>query len=65
MLGLLQELNAQNITIVLVTHEHDIAACAKRVVSMRDGKVQSDTVSTERIIAREALAALPPLEDHA
>ncbi len=63
-LGLLQELNAKNITIVLVTHEHDIAACAKRVVSMRDGRVQSDTVSSERIIAREALAALPPLEDH-
>ena len=64
-LGLLQELNAKNITIVLVTHEHDIAACAKRVVSMRDGRVQSDTVSSERIIAREALAAMPPLEDHA
>src|SRR3954471_145221 len=43
-LGLLQTLNRQSgITIVLVTHEPDIAACAGRVINMRDGRVRSDT----------------------
>jgi putative ABC transport system ATP-binding protein len=41
-LALLQELNdKQGITICLVTHEPDIAACAKRVITMRDGRVAS------------------------
>ncbi|MFO0549252.1 MAG: ABC transporter ATP-binding protein [Polyangiaceae bacterium] len=61
-LDLLQRLNDQGITIVLVTHEHDIASCARRVVRMRDGRVQSDTVATDRLRAGEALAALPPPE---
>ncbi len=64
-LGLLQELNSNEITVVLVTHEPDIAACAKRVVRMRDGRVESDLVSDKRLIARDELAALPALEDHA
>lgn len=64
-LSLLQELNDQGITIVLVTHEHDIAACARRVVRMRDGKIQSDLLTERRTIAREALAALPALEEQA
>lgn len=37
------DLNAQGVTIVLVTHEPDVAAQARRVVQMRDGKVLSDT----------------------
>jgi putative ABC transport system ATP-binding protein len=42
-LDLLQRLNrTQGITIVLVTHEHDIAACAGRVIEMRDGRVRRD-----------------------
>ncbi|MDA0792024.1 MAG: ABC transporter ATP-binding protein [Proteobacteria bacterium] len=36
------ELNADGQTVVMVTHEDDIAACAKRVIRMRDGKVESD-----------------------
>ncbi len=63
-LSLLQELNDRAITIVLVTHEPDIAACARRVVRMRDGKIQSDVVTEHRVVAREALAALPAQEDH-
>ncbi|MEW6751347.1 MAG: ABC transporter ATP-binding protein [Candidatus Latescibacterota bacterium] len=39
---LFAELNDGGITIVLVTHEADIAACAARVVSMRDGRIHSD-----------------------
>ena len=45
-LALLQSLNRKSgITIVLVTHESDIAACAGRVVTMRDGRVRSDVRS--------------------
>ena len=61
-LDLLQKLNETGITIVLVTHEHDIAACASRVVTMRDGRVKSDIVSDNPTRAAESLAAMPPVE---
>ena len=41
-MALLQELTASGITVVLVTHEADIAAHAARVIVMRDGQVLSD-----------------------
>ena len=41
-MALLQQLSAQGITIVLVTHEPDVAAYASRVVVVRDGKVRAD-----------------------
>jgi putative ABC transport system ATP-binding protein len=42
-LSLLQELNVKSgITIVLVTHEPDIAACAARIITMRDARIRSD-----------------------
>jgi len=37
-----QELNRQGITIILVTHEHDIAAYCKRVIEFRDGRIVRD-----------------------
>ncbi len=59
-LGLLQELNrTQGITICLVTHEPDIAACASRVVQMRDGRVRSDTRNERPHDAMASLAELP------
>jgi putative ABC transport system ATP-binding protein len=61
-LALLQELNSRGITICLVTHEQDIAACAKRVVQMRDGRIQSDTRSEAPTDAKKALAELPDPE---
>ncbi len=49
-LALLQRLNRdRGITIVLVTHERDIAACASRVVTMRDGRIVTDVVQDEPI----------------
>ena len=42
-MGLLQDLGDTGITVVLVTHESDIAAFARRVIVMRDGEVVSDT----------------------
>ena len=62
-LALLQRLNRERgITIVLVTHEHDIAACASRVVTFRDGKIVSDVVQDKPLDAVAELAALPPPE---
>jgi len=43
-----QQLNDSGITVVMVTHEPDIAAYAKRNVVMRDGQVLSDSVVPER-----------------
>ena len=54
---LLQQLNAGGMTIVLVTHENDIAAFAARVVHFRDGKVVSDDRQAQRS-AQEELAKL-------
>jgi putative ABC transport system ATP-binding protein len=42
LMALFQELNDAGITIVLVTHEHDIAAFARRVIHFRDGRVVDD-----------------------
>jgi len=49
---LLRELNRQGRTIVLITHESDIAAFAQRVVRLRDGVIVSDerqSVTTEMV----------------
>jgi putative ABC transport system ATP-binding protein len=45
-MALLQELGQTGICIVLVTHEHDIAAFARRLIIMRDGKITSDVSQT-------------------
>jgi putative ABC transport system ATP-binding protein len=42
LMGLLQELNRGGMTVVLVTHEHDIATFASRIISFRDGHVLDD-----------------------
>ncbi len=47
-MALLEELNAAGITIVMVTHENEIAERAKRIITMRDGMVISDTVSARK-----------------
>ena len=41
-MALLQALNRQGITIVLVTHENDVANFASRIISFRDGQITSD-----------------------
>ena len=44
-LALLEELNAEGATIVVVTHNHEIAERLPRRVSMRDGRIEADTVA--------------------
>ncbi len=59
-LALLQKLNRdRGITIVLVTHEHDIAACARRVIQFRDGRIVSDVVNDPPLDAAAAIEKLP------
>jgi putative ABC transport system ATP-binding protein len=52
-MGIFQKLNEQGITIVMVTHELDIARYTKRNVVMRDGEILSDQPVTERLNAEE------------
>ena len=54
---LLQQLNRDGMTIVLVTHEHDVAAFAARHVMFRDGRIVSDERQAP-MSAAEALRAL-------
>jgi putative ABC transport system ATP-binding protein len=63
---ILQTLNdEQGLTIVLVTHEQDIAQYAKRTLEFRDGKLRRDNIIRERFVAREVLQTLPTAEEQA
>ena len=54
-MGIFQQLNERGITIIMVTHEQDIAAYARRNVVMRDGILLSDKVVTQRALAEAVL----------
>jgi putative ABC transport system ATP-binding protein len=58
-----QELNDSGLTIVLVTHEPDIAQYAKRIVVFRDGKIRKDERVLNRPRASEVLQQLPTVEE--
>jgi putative ABC transport system ATP-binding protein len=60
----LQRLNRERgLTVLVITHERDIAEYARRVVAFRDGRVVKDeTVATPRE-AKTELASLPALEE--
>jgi putative ABC transport system ATP-binding protein len=58
-----QDLNDKGLTIVLVTHEHDIAQFAKRVLIFRDGTIRKDEPVENRPRAAEVVKTLPTLED--
>jgi ABC-type Fe3+/spermidine/putrescine transport system ATPase subunit len=67
-MALFQALNDQGITVILVTHEHDVAQYAKRVIEMRDGRILRDHPVTDRHIAADDLVALDattPMEEAA
>lgn len=57
-MGIFQQLNEQGMTVVMVTHELDIARYCRRVVVMRDGLVRSDDLVRDRLLATTELARL-------
>jgi putative ABC transport system ATP-binding protein len=62
-MGIFQHLNQERgITVVLITHEMDIAEYGTRTVNFRDGHVVADKPVTRRRIAQDELAALPTAE---
>jgi len=62
-IAILQKLNESGLTIVLVTHEPDIAQFARRVLVFRDGKIRKDDPVINRPFALDVLKTLPTLED--
>jgi putative ABC transport system ATP-binding protein len=63
-MAIFQELNEkEKLTIVIVTHEPDIADYAKRIIHFRDGHITKDQLVQKRRLAAEVLANMPPPED--
>lgn len=62
-MAIFQELNDKGLTIVLVTHESDVAQFAKRIIHFRDGKIRRDEPVLNRPIASNVLKNMPVLED--
>jgi putative ABC transport system ATP-binding protein len=64
-MGIFQQLNIERgLTIVLVTHEHDIAEYGTRIVSFRDGRVRTDQpVETRRTAAEEMQQLISQTDD--
>ena len=63
-MDIFQRLNIeQGITVLLITHERDIAQYGTRIISFRDGRIVSDETNTVRRLAADELGALPPDDD--
>jgi putative ABC transport system ATP-binding protein len=59
-MGIFQRLNDEKkLTVIVVTHEPDVARYAKRIVYVRDGRISSDEPVIERSVASEVLKTLP------
>lgn len=62
-MSVFQELNEQGITVVLVTHEPDIAQYTKRIIVMRDGRIVSDRQVWDRRSAKRDLENMPTRDE--
>ena len=62
-MAIFQALNDAGKTVVMVTHEPDIAQHARRILRFRDGRVVSDESVNNRLMARDVLAQMPPEEE--
>ena len=62
-MGVFQELNNHGITVILVTHEPDIAEFAKRHIVFRDGKIKTDKFNNNPKVASEAIKEMPMIDD--
>ena len=63
MRDIFQKLNDRGITIIMVTHEPDIASYAQRDIVMRDGSVQSDRAVAQRLVAAAELGKIATVND--
>jgi putative ABC transport system ATP-binding protein len=61
-MGVFQKLNEEGITILMVTHELDVARFCKRNLILRDGQLVNDIVVPDRMIAEEELRKLREAE---
>ncbi len=62
-MGILNRLNREGKTVVLVTHEPDIAQCARRVIHMRDGQIISDEPGREQLSVAASVSADTTIKD--
>ncbi len=62
-MDIFQQLNQKGITILLVTHEPDIAGFAKRQIVFRDGKIRSDRITPDPRRASEVLKEMPVIDE--
>ena len=56
-MGIFQQLNDDGKTVVLITHEPDIAQFAKRIVHVRDGRIQDDERNQQKRVNVKGIAA--------
>src|SRR3989454_6413082 len=63
-MDILQRLNdEEGLTVVIVTHEADISLYGKRALEFRDGRIKRDSLTQNRLIAKDVLPTLPTLSD--
>jgi len=62
-MDIFQKLNAEGLTIMMVTHEHDIAEFAKRNIVFRDGKIRRDELVANSPSAAEVLKTMPIVDE--
>jgi putative ABC transport system ATP-binding protein len=61
-MAIFQSLNDMGKTVVMVTHEPDIARHARRIVRFRDGRVVGDEAVVDHLVATEVLQEMPEAE---
>lgn len=61
-LAVFQELNEQGITVLMVTHEPDVARYARRIIRMKDGRIVDDRPVKDRLLAHPVLEQMPDPE---
>jgi putative ABC transport system ATP-binding protein len=58
-MAVFQDVNRQGRTVIIVTHEEDVANHCKRIIRFRDGRIQSDEAVANPVDAREIIKTLP------